>query len=169
MTNKTEFKVGDKVKYKAGHVGAAELNYHEFNKVYTIKTVYSDTVKFEESDNCCMIHRLELVNSNRHPHADLIIQWANDQSLKIQFRESADKQWLDVIEPNWLTCYEYRIKPKTKTVARYQYSYQAPKSKATHVTDLLTLAEWEDLVQSIGLKKAVRLEWTREEIEIEIE
>lgn len=46
----------------------------------------------------------------KHPHFDLIVQWANDPSIQIQMLYITDN-WIDVANPNWVPEYKYRIKP----------------------------------------------------------
>jgi hypothetical protein len=52
------------------------------------------------------------VNLNKpipHKHRDVIIAFAD--GAKIQYREHADAKWKDVVDPSWITDYEYRAKP----------------------------------------------------------
>lgn len=52
-----------------------------------------------------------------HKHADLIHKWADDTSLKFQYK-SRDENWRDcVIRPDWSTDLKYRINPE---VIRYR-------------------------------------------------
>jgi hypothetical protein len=49
----------------------------------------------------------------RHPHADLIIAWAN--GAKIEFKGQASGEWQDCpSQPAWWDDSEYRIKPEPK-------------------------------------------------------
>jgi len=133
-----QFKVGDKVKYKENHKKVAGSNKHSPDEIYTISEINQnpDKVFFEESVHACWIERLELVNNNRHKHADLMIAYANDKSLKFQWRSSPDMEWSDVSQPCWYPCwypdYEYRIKPKT--VTKYQVLYLMTKYNQANVT-----------------------------------
>lgn len=53
--------------------------------------------------------------TEHHPHADLITQWANNQKLKIQFCCcSFHAIWKDVENPSWDKTLKYRIKPEPK-------------------------------------------------------
>jgi hypothetical protein len=56
------------------------------------------------------------------PHADLIKQWADDDSLLVQFKGHNSGKWLDSPLPSWSKDYEYRIKPKT--VPAWQVLYK---------------------------------------------
>lgn len=57
---------------------------------------------------------------SRHPHADLMIAFANDASLVIE--ASVDgKCWCDVEEPCWAKDQHYRIKPAPKKVYVFMY------------------------------------------------
>ena len=49
----------------------------------------------------------------RHKHADLMIAYANNKNLEVQFRMNEQSEWCDVEAlPGWLEDLEYRIKPK---------------------------------------------------------
>lgn len=51
----------------------------------------------------------------RHPHADLIKEWAEDASRVVQARLDAEDRWEDCEDgPCWLEEYEYRFKPEPK-------------------------------------------------------
>jgi len=52
----------------------------------------------------------EMNNKRRHRHADLIKAWA--EGAEIQFKNMFGV-WVDVVEPLWYSCDEYRIKPGT--------------------------------------------------------
>lgn len=55
---------------------------------------------------------LKLVNNKRHKHADLMIAYANDCSLVIEYLQK-DKWWVTT-GPTWDKRFEYRIKPQEK-------------------------------------------------------
>lgn len=46
----------------------------------------------------------------RHPHADLMIKYANDSSLKVQWKDPYHREWKDIENPTWSHSIEYRIK-----------------------------------------------------------
>lgn len=48
----------------------------------------------------------------RHKHADVMIAYANDKNLEVQFRMSEQRKWCDAPLPGWQEELEYRIKPK---------------------------------------------------------
>lgn len=58
----------------------------------------------------------------RHKHADLMIAKAEDSSLEIQFKNGVSNHFETVDNPAWNPDYEYRIKPRKKTV--YQWAYK---------------------------------------------
>ena len=57
------------------------------------------------------------------PHAELIKQWADDDSLEIEFREDICECWQDTYQPVWIPGHQYRIKPKTVPAWRVLYEY----------------------------------------------
>lgn len=59
------------------------------------------------------------VNTNRHPHADLIHKWAEDTSLEVEGRGVGLHNWSVRSSPQWLLGTEYRIKP-SKTPAELE-------------------------------------------------
>jgi hypothetical protein len=50
----------------------------------------------------------------RHPHADLMIAYANDDTLEIQVRLHEFGIWQSIRNPNWDAEFQYRIKPQPK-------------------------------------------------------
>lgn len=51
----------------------------------------------------------------KHPHHDLICEWAKDTGRVVQCRSLRTGEWLDVVNPPlWLTENEYRFKPEPK-------------------------------------------------------
>lgn len=63
--------------------------------------------------------RVDRVNQKRHKHADLMIAYANDMTLKIQYKDG--NMWFDIGDPAFHKNIEYRIKPKNKTVRFRNY------------------------------------------------
>lgn len=47
----------------------------------------------------------------KHPHAELIKQWADNTSLVIEYRVGEFDEWTVIEEPSFCNVYEYRIKP----------------------------------------------------------
>jgi len=143
MQEQYQFEVGDKVKYKENYRSAAYLNGHFPDEVYTIKMINTRTENVMFEGGCghwCWIERLELV-SNRHPHADLMIAYANDTSLKVQCREDEGDMWVDTMTPVFDTKLQYRIKPKT--VTKYQVLYLMTESKMANVSNIYLSSEEE--------------------------
>ena len=54
----------------------------------------------------------------RRAHADLIIEWANDDRIVVEACEDDDKTWSEVHNPGWYPDNEYRLvyPPKPKKV-----------------------------------------------------
>jgi len=130
-----QFKVGDKVKYKESEKYQAFINGHQADTIYIVRHLNdddNDSVYFEGSPNRCSTHRLEPAFSNRHKHAELMIAYANDTTLKFQYRSNPDEEWSDLSQPNWYPDFEYRIKPKT--VTKYQVLYLMTEYNQANVT-----------------------------------
>lgn len=161
-----QFKVGDKVKYKENHKNVAGSNKHSPDKIYTISGINQnpDKVFFEESAHACWIERLELASNNRHKHADLMIAYANDTTLKFQFREDESYEWTDChITPSFSKTIQYRIKPKTELVKVYNWTMQDMNGhlfiSSTKFVDTETVKRAYNLID--------KLPSTEEEIEIQ--
>jgi hypothetical protein len=60
--------------------------------------------------------------TNPRPHAELIKQWADDDSLVVQVKMGLMEDWFNTTNPAWLKEYEYRFKPKT--VPAWQVLYK---------------------------------------------
>ena len=57
----------------------------------------------------------------KHKHAELIKAWAD--GAEIEFWSKGLEKWVADLKPDWLTCCEYRVKPKPKPdVVLYAYS-----------------------------------------------
>ncbi len=53
----------------------------------------------------------------KHKHAEVAIAWLNDQSIKLEYKHPAWKEWddsLGALDPITHSQYEWRIKPETK-------------------------------------------------------
>lgn len=68
--------------------------------------------------------------ASRHPHADLMIAYANNKKLKFQFLNHVDNTWCDLANPSFLPEREYRIKPEPKLVKKYQVLYKNVQGSA---------------------------------------
>ena len=52
------------------------------------------------------------MKDNKHPHHDLIVEWAKDTSKTFQWRRGCNGHYEDCVVPAWSTELEYRIKPR---------------------------------------------------------
>lgn len=51
----------------------------------------------------------------KHPHYDIICEWAADTSKVVQWRRNSESPWVEAPDdPAWTPDYEYRIKPEKK-------------------------------------------------------
>jgi len=105
-----KIKAGDKVKLTY----AKMLSGLNRDTVYTVaKTersfVYLDILDTERG--CWYESDFEKVEDNKHVHHELIIQHANDCTLKIEVKNSVGR-WVVIRYPLWVNTKEYRIKPK---------------------------------------------------------
>lgn len=49
-----------------------------------------------------------------YSYVEMIREWAQDTSRKIEFRSRNEVHWTDIEEPMWSTKCEYRFKPEPK-------------------------------------------------------
>ena len=89
-------------------------------------------------------------------HAELIRQWADDDSLKIQGRRLGDIKWQDITILTWDDSCEFRIKPE---VIRYRVAFIENKQTVTV----------DNYEQEIRIKNSPNFtEWLTDWIEVEI-
>lgn len=57
------------------------------------------------------------MKDNKHPHHDLIVEWAKDTSKVIQSYSEPLEKWVDFVHnrPDWDINTEYRLKPREFT------------------------------------------------------
>lgn len=48
----------------------------------------------------------------KHKHYDMILKWAEGAEIQFRFEFDEDSPWKSVVDPNWLDCFEYRVKPE---------------------------------------------------------
>lgn len=133
--SKYQFKVGDKVKYKADEYQAAIINGHDPYKVYTISNTAPSTrtVDFEGEECCCFISRLEHVKESTTETFDY------RQALKIladnpeaEILYSANGAfWSKLFIGNEIRIpvsegYVFKLKPRPK---KYQWLYKTKDGK----------------------------------------
>ena len=73
----------------------------------------------------------------KHKHAELIKAWAD--GAEIEFWSKGLEKWVADLKPDWLTCCEYRVKPKPKPDV-VLYAYSSDYIGTTHIR-LATKAE----------------------------
>ena len=98
-----------------------------FNRVLEVTKTLKLGVNVHEVGGYITFNQFEILEpapkTNPRPHADLIKQWADDDSLEIEFREDICQPWEDTYQPAWIQGHQYRIKPKTVPAWRVLYEY----------------------------------------------
>ena len=61
----------------------------------------------------------------KHKYADLLIAYANDSSLKMQYRPGKSSEWFDSVQPTFFDCAEWRIKPTPKRAFVYMVKHNS--------------------------------------------
>ena len=102
--------------------------------------------------------KLEARRKNYHPHRDLMIEYANDKTIEIEYLRDVDGSWIKYREPSFHHDVKYRKKPKfTKKVIEYRiYLDKENKIKTSYGTNPLPL----NFKQWLG-------DWQKAEIEVE--
>ena len=106
---------------------------------------------------------VETSTKNPRKHAELIKQWADDDSLEIQVYCEVHKAWIDISNIIWSEHNEYRI--KTKMVTKWQWAYRIRQDYPE--ISLISLTE-EDVKSYPGVNPntLTKLDWTAKEFEI---
>lgn len=104
--------------------------------------------------------------SLRHPHADLMIQYANDTTLKIELYNDKVSRWIFTPSPTWNPKGQYRIKPKTKKVTKYKYAYLNVLSDNYSITSSYLSDDKEFKQNYYGTNEFERLDFTAKEFEV---
>ena len=137
------------------HCRKDKEDYRDNNKL-TVAIVWSETPeghKWWDAIN----DKLEARRKNYHPHRDLMIEYANDKTIKIEtfMRE----RWVECKEPAFYEDVKYRKKPKvTKKVIEYRL-YLDPENE-------INILEGQDIIEPAHFKKWLG-DWQKVEIEVE--
>lgn len=95
-----------------------------------------------------------------HKHAVEIIAWAGGEQIQL-YHIGMDK-WVDTLDPSWLECTKYRVKPEPKPdVVGHYYATIYSVSPASHFNRIPNLKLTFD-VETCELKSAEVLGWRRE-------
>lgn len=138
-----EFKIGDKVRYKAGQEEACKTNGHEFGKIYTIKSFggyENGSVYFEESDSECGIYRLELVEAanKQHPLADILRAIADGEEIVYRPKGTTNAfkhMQIDDSLVNVSDKIDYRLKSEMTCVKKYNVAYLNDLNAVATISD----------------------------------
>lgn len=175
------FKVGDKVKVKPYSEFDFTDELYEMTQqdVFNMATSVFTVIKIDSDgdlllDTCDVIdyyfaiHPQNVIptsTKNPRPHAELIKQWADDDSLEIEVYCEVTETWIGVNNVIWSECNDYRIKPKT--VTKWKWAYNSGQTDASILTGNY-FADEEELKKYYNGKvaKAIKLDWTEKEFEV---
>ena len=94
-------------------------DYRDNNKL-TVAMVWRETPeghKWWDAIN----DKLQARRNNYHPHRDLMIEYANDKTIEIEFLADRKDEWKNIENPSFLDNDKYRKKPKvTKKAIEYR-------------------------------------------------
>lgn len=170
------FKVGDKVKVKP----YSEFDFNDelydmtdgdvFNiagSVFTVVKIDSDGDLYldtwDKIEYSFVIHPQDVIQTsvkNPRPHAELIKQWAEDDTIEIQAR-MGDGKWYDVVgTPRWDSATNYRIKPKK--VTKWKWAFGDDTSDVVYAPSGYFTEDEIKEYTNFG-KNFTKLEWTAKE------
>lgn len=131
------FKVGDKVKVKPYSefdfsdelYDCCQMDVKQISEMsFTILEIDTDEDLCLDTDDVIdynfFIHPNDVIpvsTKKPRPHAELIKQWADDDSLEIESKSKLGEDWYIVDKPQWHEQQLYRIKPKTVTKWKWVY------------------------------------------------
>lgn len=115
-----------------------------------------------------IIEKEEIKYVKPHPHAELIKLWADDPTIKFQYKFKEFDVWNDLItDPNWNRTLEYRVKPKAKKfVDKYRYTCENQHGVVFVTDDKYSDEEWESFIKELGITKYVRLDFSLTKVEV---
>ena len=76
--------------------------------------------------------------NNKHPHHDLIVEWAKDTSKQVQILDDDDtdlEYWCDCYNPTWDIRSKYRFKPREFIKGHWYPCYEAKGDFSLKVSD----------------------------------
>jgi len=114
-----------------------------------------------------IIEKEEIKQMKPHVHTELIKLWADDPSIKFQYRYKGDT-WRDLIaDPSWNRTLEYRVKPKEKKfVDKYRYTCENQHGVVFVTDDKYSDKEWESFIKELGITQYVRLDFSLTKVEV---
>ena len=104
-------------------------------------------------------NKLEARRKNYHPHRDLMIEYANDKTIEIEFLADRKDEWKNIENPSFLDNQKYRKKPKV-TKKAIEYRIYLDKENEIH------MIERQDLIHPAHFKQWLG-DWQNVEIEVE--
>jgi hypothetical protein len=128
----SEVKVGDVIRIREDIPAAEFWPNCDRNCLGTIKIVwmiYSDgDIEFKGHSGIWREDYFEILEpaskTNPRPHAELIKQWADDDSLEIEYLAPDNSDWQYASpKPLWNKTFKYRVKPKTVPAWRVLYEF----------------------------------------------
>jgi len=187
--NGNELKVGDKVNQiedevivGSGKVKPPQYTYpwaHEGDIVW----IEWETATHEFEDNIGQIvqwrlddtEHVEKIDTKQefnkptpHPHAELIKLWADDFTIKFQYKFKDSVVWNDLnADPVWNKTLEYRVKPKEKKfVDKYYYTCENQHGVVFVTDDKYSDNEWESFIKEQNITQYVRLDFSLTKVEV---
>ena len=102
--------------------------------------------------------KLEARRKNYHTHRDLMIEYANDKTIEIEFLADRKDEWKNIENPSFLDNEKYRKKPKvTKKVIEYRIYLDKENE--------IIMVERQDMIKPAHFKQWLG-DWQKVEIEV---
>ena len=96
------------------------------NEEYKDKDYLSEVIGWSDTPEGyshwdAIYNKLQARRKNYHPHRDLMIEYANDKTIEIEYLRVVDGSWREYKEPAFYADVKYRKKPKvTKKTIEYR-------------------------------------------------
>lgn len=175
------FKVGDKVKVKSySEFDFSDDLYEDYqNDVRVIADGVFEILKLNSDGDLCLdtkgrigfsyfyVHPTEVTpvstsTKKPRPHAELIKQWADDDSLEVEKFDILNQVWVPCKRPGWYIAGSYRIKPKT--VTKWRWAYEGSTGFSCITSDYYTEEEFHREYKDA--KNSSKLLWTEKEFQV---
>lgn len=69
----------------------------------------------------------------QHPDKDVLIAYANDTTIKVQFWFEPDGEWVDAPSSSFNMIYKWRIKPEPVTVYLFLVNFSTGFESISHI------------------------------------
>jgi hypothetical protein len=151
-----KFKIGDKVK-RISRFSNFGFTF-EKGKVYTVSYVsINGDISIEETSGAWWADNFELHTNKeqRHPHHDMIVEWAKDTSKVVEYKDMFG-MWKRVLgnAPSWTSDVQYRFKPAERVFPKSSLTDDELTAIVVELDDNRTIKEFRAIADA-AVKKYI--------------